>query len=923
MCSCSLLTAQELPPINTYTSIEYGAESQNWSISQSENNYIYVANNKGLLEFNGENWRLYPTPNETIMRSVKVFKDKIYTGFYMNFGYWETNDFGALVYISINKKEKIPLLEDESFWNIIELDGWMLFQSHQRIYLYNLATKQYKIIPSDSKIVKMMKVNDTIYFQKQGVGIFKIENGKATLVSKHRIFRENDLIAIFENHKKLLFLTLDKGFFLINNSRVIPWNVPANKKIRDKGISIYHSIQLKNKDFVLGTISNGLVYITKEGFLKHHITQKNGLSDNTVLSVFEDNSNTIWLALDNGINNINISSEFRTYLNTTGTLGTIYTSIRKGNYLYLGTNQGLFYKKVSANSDFTFVENTQGQVWNLTNIDNEILCGHNLGTFSIQNGKATKIIDVQGTWDIKPIGNGLYLQGNYDGLNIIQKVNNRWSLRNKLAGFNISSRFFELLNPTTIFVNHEYKGVFKLHTDANLQSVQKVERVASISKGLHSSLMSYHDNILYASKKGIFSFDTAKNKFIKDTVLSKILGKETYSSGRLIFNASNNLLWAFSEEYLMIVSPGKLSNQPVINSVSISKNLNLGATGFENVSHYEDQKYLIGGSDGYSILDLNKIKKQFSSKVYLNSVKKNVLNDSVKQVSLTQKGAFKNAENNIYFSFNTPNFDRFSSVKYQYQLLGNSPLWSRWTDHSSVFYEKLPSGEYTFKVRAKIDGIISDNSANFSFSIDKKWYLTNTMLVIYVLLIVLISFFTHSTYRWYYNKKQALLLEKASSELALKELSAQQEIMRLRNEKLKNDIASKSKELASSTMSIIKKNEFLSSLKKELTVTDGKNLKKVIAIIDKNLNNTDDWKLFQEAFNNADKKFLKKVKKLHPTLTPNDLRLCAYLRLNLSSKEIAPLLNISPRSVEVKRYRLRKKMDLPHEFSLTNYIIEI
>ena len=115
----------------------------------------------------------------------------------------------------------------------------------------------------------------------------------------------------------------------------------------------------------------------------------------------------------------------------------------------------------------------------------------------------------------------------------------------------------------------------------------------------------------------------------------------------------------------------------------------------------------------------------------------------------------------------------------------------------------------------------------------------------------------------------------------------------------------------------------LSSLKKELTVTDGKNLKKVIAIIDKNLNNTDDWKLFQEAFNNADKKFLKKVKKLHPTLTPNDLRLCAYLRLNLSSKEIAPLLNISPRSVEVKRYRLRKKMDLPHEFSLTNYIIEI
>ena len=107
-------------------------------------------------------------------------------------------------------------------------------------------------------------------------------------------------------------------------------------------------------------------------------------------------------------------------------------------------------------------------------------------------------------------------------------------------------------------------------------------------------------------------------------------------------------------------------------------------------------------------------------------------------------------------------------------------------------------------------------------------------------------------------------------------------------------------------------------------MTGGKeNLSKVVKIIDKNLNNTDDWKMFQEAFNNADKKFLDKIKAKHPELTPNELRLCAYLRLNLSSKEIAPLLNISPRSVEVKRYRLRKKMNLEHDENLTNYIIEV
>ena len=157
----------------------------------------------------------------------------------------------------------------------------------------------------------------------------------------------------------------------------------------------------------------------------------------------------------------------------------------------------------------------------------------------------------------------------------------------------------------------------------------------------------------------------------------------------------------------------------------------------------------------------------------------------------------------------------------------------------------------------------------------------------------------------------------------MKELENSKQIIKLNNEKLRNDIEGKNRELATSTMSIIKKNEFLSDIKNELMNGGEKSISKVIRIIDKDLNNTDDWKMFQAAFNNADKKFLRKIKTKHPGLTPNDLRLCAYLRLNLSSKEIAPLLNISPRSVEVKRYRLRKKMQLDHDINLTNYIIDL
>jgi len=148
--------------------------------------------------------------------------------------------------------------------------------------------------------------------------------------------------------------------------------------------------------------------------------------------------------------------------------------------------------------------------------------------------------------------------------------------------------------------------------------------------------------------------------------------------------------------------------------------------------------------------------------------------------------------------------------------------------------------------------------------------------------------------------------------------------MAIKNEKLQQDIEGKNRELAISTMSMIKKNQFLSKLKKDLKNIDSmQNISSVIKLIDRNLNSKDDWKFFEQAFNNADKDFLKEVKKIHSGLTNNDLRLCAYLRLNLSSKEIAPLLNISLSSVEIKRYRLRKKMNLSHNQRLTDYLLTL
>jgi len=290
------------------------------------------------------------------------------------------------------------------------------------------------------------------------------------------------------------------------------------------------------------------------------------------------------------------------------------------------------------------------------------------------------------------------------------------------------------------------------------------------------------------------------------------------------------------------------------------------------------------------------------------------LEHAKKELNTAIKGRFKYKAGTISFSYSVPEYDKYNKVKYQHMLEGHFNKWSVWSDNAEASFENLSFGEYTFKVRAKIGNKLSANIDSYHFKVDKPWYLSNTALIGYFFTFSLLTLLIHRAYKKYYNKQHKL--EQSANEKL---------IIRIKNEKLEQTIESKNRELAISTMSIIKKNEVLSSIKTALKNIgyETKDTSPIIKLINKNLNNTKDWQFFEEAFNNADQHFLDKAKKLHPSLTPNDLRFCAYLRLNLSSKEIAPLLNISVRSVEIKRYRLRKKMNLKHKESLVNHILEI
>ncbi|MBL7473975.1 triple tyrosine motif-containing protein [Robertkochia sediminum] len=921
---CIGLFAQEFPPINAYEPIDYEAGNQNWMIDQDPEGNMYFANNDGLLVFDGASWTTYPTTNQSILRSVKVIGDKIFTGCYMEVGFWEKQDEGRLRYTSLNEIADLVIMEDEQFWNIAYHEPFILFQSLDRILIYNQVSKEIKTIDAPMGVTRMFHPDGKVFFHSSGEGLFMIDRDRAQRVIDDPRIAQERIAKMIPRPTGYLLITQKGGIFDFNTETRGLIKIKAPDALENTGI--YHATELSNGNIAFGTISEGLVVTNPDLQVVYHINQLKGLGNNTILSLKEDADNNLWLGLDNGITTVNLEAPIKRYLLHSGKIGTVYASAKKDGVLYLGTNQGLFYKGPE-DASYQLIEGTKSQVWSLFTYDDTLFCGHDYGTFVVEGNRATLISDVTGTWDFRTVPGrpDLILQGNYNGFNLLKKEGGFWRYFDNIDGFTYSSKHFEIIDGHKIYMSHEYKGVYELTLDSSLLRVKSFIKLDQPGKGRNSGLARFEDHIYYTNREGVYGLDTRNpTGFVKDSLLSSMVSGKNFVSGKMVNDGRGNL-WFFTRDYLLKMNRGLLSDKPNISEVPVPYDELRTITGYEHILGLGNEKYLVGSKDGYLSFNINKIRNE-EYDIFLKQVAaqepgtEEVLLDLDKPATLSYKN------NHIRFQFAVPEFQKYVKTSYQYMLEGYHDEWSAWTEDAEVNFENLPFGHYVFRVRGRVGAQPTSGEVEYGFEILPPWYFSMPALAAYLGIFVLGALFVNNRYKRYYDRKQQQLMQQTEEKHRLEQLENEQELSRLRNEKLKQDVDSKSKELAASTMSVIRKNEFLIEIRDRLKKLNGngeKQIRAIISSINKDIDEEDNWSMFEEAFNNTDKDFLKRIKEVHPKLTPNDLRLCAYLRLNLSSKEIAPLLNISVRSVEIKRYRLRKKMDLAHETGLVEYILSV
>jgi ligand-binding sensor domain-containing protein/DNA-binding CsgD family transcriptional regulator len=747
----------------------------------------------------------------------------------------------------------------------------------------------------------------------------------------------------------ILITTLKSGLFILSGSHIKKISSVNNTLFGNE--RIYAATPVNKEWIALATSTHGIYIIDLKGDIIQGFSRTEGLQNNNVLSIFLDNQGNLWLGLDNGIDLITYNSAIK-QINPFLKNSSGYTAIIHNNRFYAGTSSGLYSVPLQPMKDLSFskgnfseVNNTKGQTWGLAEINNQLLLGHHEGAYIIKDNSAELISANPGFWNFNPLASvspsAQIVAGNYNGLQFFNYKDGRFTPSQEVIDFSESSRFVVFDKFDNIWVSHPYHGVFRIKKNSNGKYMPySYTENEGLPSALNNHVYKIKNEVVVATDKGIYVYNQPKDVFEPSPYYKKILGNQSI---RYLKEDPLGNTWFIHEKTLGVIDiTGK---EPAI--ILLPELNNKMVSGLEFIYPFNENNIFLGGEKGFFHINYEKYKKNMPNlQAQIRMVR--IIN---KKDSILFGGYFKDVNEKqqqepgnlpeissgwkaIRFEFSSPLFGYQSNLEYSYRLNGFEGSWSEWSKRTEKEYTNLPPGTYKFQVKVRNNLGNESEPASYSLKVMPPWYRTIWAGIVYLLIFLTVNYLF---YKWL---KRKFRLQRAKYEAEQKKLlyiheleinKTESELVALRNEKQEADINFKNSELASSAMHLVKKGELLTKLKSELSqVIKGldnpvaiEELRKMTKSLSEDDNMDKEWENFTKHFDKVHSDFVVGLKEKHPTISASELKLCAYLRMNLSTKEIAQLMNISVRGVEISRYRLRKKLGIPSEQNLFDYLINI
>ena len=797
------------PFITNYSSQVTGADVQVWSFVEDNRGIIYIGTAPGLLEYDGSSWRTIEVSNQTFARSMDIDENgQIYVGASADFGYLDHDENGGLKFISL-----LDYIDDSDkvfsyIWTTIVTENGIYFQTFERIFLFTPSSNSQtdgdvtdwdvKVWRTTAMFYYAFWLNESYYVQQGGIGLMKMVNDSLILVPDGERFKNDRLQVMLpfnteEENELFLVGVFNKGLYQYDGVSFIPFNSPANAYLKQN--TLYKGTTLTDGSYVFATLGGGLVIMSKDGTMWQSINLRSGLPNNSVTALFVDSHGIIWSAPENYISVAEYPSPLTLYDASLGLNGTPYDIIRFKGTLYIATSNGLSYLDETS----TTLKPVSGllagnsQTFSLLPINDQLLAAIGTGLYSIEKDKATIIKRSAGVSFFVQflcrsiLDTNRVFMGLVDGLTSFYFDNGRWIDEGRINGIGEYVPSIVESEPGVLWLGTDSKGTIKVDFDGTDLQSPTIDRYG-VENGLPpggSWVTKISNLVKFIGADGVYTFNKSDGGFIKDTLFSTVGVGNTTSSSNLVEDISGNIWINLGKE------TGEFSPQ-TDGSYIINKTPFLRFSDMAVSRIYPEENGVIWFGTNENLIRYDPlIEKNY--KTEYNAIVRKVMIDEDSLLFGGYENSVKYKEpqlsfenNSLRFEYSATTYDDPATTRFQSILEGFDKHWSSLTKETIRTYTNLPSGDYTFRVKAKNIYKHESNEASFSFKIFPPWYRSWWAFTLYAIILITGIFGVDRIQRKRLTKMERERAEYRETKLRAEAAEANAKTLEAENERKKN-----------------------------------------------------------------------------------------------------------------------------------------
>lgn len=771
-----------MPPIRVFLPDQYDGHSQNFAITQDSRGVLYIGNFAGVIEYDGLTWRTIPTENTTKVSALLRASDgRIYVGANGEFGYLRPDSTGKLGFYSLSQRVSSRFNEIIS---ILETKDGIYFISRSILFFWN--GKKLTEWQSTHEIVSASRIGQSIYvFQRQkGLRLFK--QGSFVPVQQQSnvptLYDMPTLLPLSQN--KSLLITSNQGLFLLTNNTIEPFASSANTYLATNQAT--SAAILNDHTMVVGTVRGGLVRLTAEGQLDQIIPAASGLNDQLINAMFADREGNLWLALNNGLAELETPSPITLFAEATRLTGEVMDICRIKGVMYMATINGLFRIE---NSVVRPVDQLSVSCFSIAEVNGSLFVATSKGLYQLTNGQI-KALTRTYTLSLaasKTYPNRLYV-GTENGLDILILTGRQASIH-PVPGLN--ERIFGVIEDPSgnVWLETLRAGLYKFSATTN--ELKQYTAIQGLPTLLYNRASATSQGLLVYNEKGIYRLDPQLDRFLLYNPFHTQASGSTFWKNEVREDEHGDI-WTVEGDKKRITLYKKRGN----GFLPITTPFLPISTSPINVI-YPDEQGLVwfGGRDGIVRYNAN-VHKSYA--VPYQALIRQIQTTGEKTLfdGYTRAGAATTLDttlayktNDISFEFSAAIYPVTNALTFQYILENYDKTWSDWSPENKKEYTNLPPGTYRFRVKARDIYDLPSREATYRFRILPPWYARWWFIG---LALVVIGLLVYWLVRWRLN---LLVREKQELETLIKERTEEVVFQKVELEKQSEELAVKNDQL--------------------------------------------------------------------------------------------------------------------------------